>query len=227
MPMLTAAEGDDDGGPLWFPEDAPPPPAALALGAASAMLRPPAGVNGTRNILVVRVSAQNCANSYTKAELSDAWFGTDGDPVNARERFDACSHGKLLLVPAADTVNITDGVIDVVLDENITGMAGNTVKSMAHHSGQLSAADLEHDHIAYCIPPCSSSFLAFASLGMTVYYDWWCLSVSAQMHEIGHNLGLQHSGEDKADGTWRKYGDRTGCKNHDTVSGRPNAIFVL
>ena len=38
------------------------------------------------------------------------------------------------------------------------------------------------------------------------YNDHWCQSVSAQMHEVGHNLGLSHSGVNDED----LYGDETG-----------------
>ena len=43
----------------------------------------------------------------------------------------------------------------------------------------------------------TSNWIAYAYLDhwLSVYKDEWCTYHSAQMHEIGHNLNLQHSGE--------------------------------
>merc|ERR1711907_801894 len=54
---------------------------------------------------------------------------------------------------------------------------------------------------------------AFVNHYMSFYNSEWCRSVSAQMHEVGHNLGLGHSGKGSND-----YGDRTGIMGYSYFS---------
>jgi len=84
----------------------------------------------------------------------------------------------------------------------------------------------EFDLVLFCMPPgttatmnkatgiSSGSWLAYAvNLGSAAYFnDRWCSSVSAQMHEVGHNFGLDHSGEQSqaSSGVFQKYGDQSG-----------------
>lgn len=59
-----------------------------------------------------------------------------------------------------------------------------------------------------CIPPgTSGDWIAYAYINspLSVYNDNWCNSISAQMHEIGHNINLSHSGEGE-----NEYGDQSG-----------------
>lgn len=46
---------------------------------------------------------------------------------------------------------------------------------------------------------------AYLNQKISVYNDNWCLSLSGQMHELGHNLNLHHSGEGD-----EEYGDKSG-----------------
>ena len=43
----------------------------------------------------------------------------------------------------------------------------------------------------------STTWVAYAYIDhwLSVYRGLWCIRPSAQMHEIGHNLNLAHSGE--------------------------------
>jgi hypothetical protein len=51
----------------------------------------------------------------------------------------------------------------------------------------------------------SSSFCPPFFYRLSVYNNKWCTYMSGQVHEIGHNLGLAHSGEGTV-----AYGDQTG-----------------
>ena len=48
------------------------------------------------------------------------------------------------------------------------------------------------DHVMYCLPAATMSGIAYAYINSwnSVYSNQWCTYVSAQMHEIGHNLNL-------------------------------------
>lgn len=57
----------------------------------------------------------------------------------------------------------------------------------------------------------SSCRIAYAYINsyLSVYNDQWCNSPSGQLHELGHNLNLAHSGE----GT-NAYGDQSGMMGY-------------
>jgi len=62
-----------------------------------------------KTVLVVRVIATDGATTATEAELSDSVFGTDGDPVNLKSQYEACSHDKMKILPAPSRAGITNG----------------------------------------------------------------------------------------------------------------------
>jgi len=64
------------------------------------------------------------------------------------------------------------------------------------------------DLVMICLPPGQSDILAFAfnNSKYSFYNDEWCGYVDAQMHEVGHNLGLAHSGSLEEG----EYGDTSG-----------------
>merc|ERR1711971_566717 len=53
------------------------------------------------------------------------------------------------------------------------------------------------DHVMYCLPPSTMGGIAYAYINswLSVYSDQWCNYLSAQVHEVGHNLGYGHSNE--------------------------------
>ena len=51
------------------------------------------------DILVVRVVAADAAPSQSTAQISDSVFGTNGDSVNLRSQYSACSQGQLTMLP--------------------------------------------------------------------------------------------------------------------------------
>lgn len=54
---------------------------------------------------------------------------------------------------------------------------------------------------------------AYLNSWLSVYNDEWCRYPSAQVHEVGHNLGLNHAGE-----TTDTYGDQTGMMGYSYAS---------
>ena len=69
------------------------------------------GYESEKTVLVVRVIATDDATTATEAQLSDSVFGTDGDPVNLKSQYEACSHDKMKILPAPSRAGITDGKI--------------------------------------------------------------------------------------------------------------------
>ena len=77
-----------------------------------------------------------------------------------------------------------------------------------------------YDHVLVCMPPAvrdwtNPGWIAHAYLfgRVSLYADPWCAFPSAQMHEVGHNLGLGHSGRDA-----NHYGDETGLMGYSYQS---------
>ena len=62
------------------------------------------------------------------------------------------------------------------------------------------------DHVMFCVAPGAGSWLSTAGINWwsSQFNGKWALSLSAVMHEMGHNLGLIHSGLGDA-----QYGDLT------------------
>merc|ERR1712176_790967 len=76
------------------------------------------------------------------------------------------------------------------------------------------------DLVLFCQPPGSNfdgstSWIAWAYINgyQSSYNDEWCQSLSGQMHEVGHNLGLGHSGYGRDE-----YADTSGYMGYSNLS---------
>lgn len=63
---------------------------------------------GIKTVLVVRVVANDSSTTSSAYQLSDSVFGTNGDLVNLKTQYAACSHNQLQFQPATGT-GITNG----------------------------------------------------------------------------------------------------------------------
>merc|ERR1712226_39401 len=131
-----------------------------------------------------------------------------------KTQFSKCSHNNVNIVPAekdgfSTTAGGTEynGIINVEID---TKASQTESYNMINTAVALAESDLDgylndyFDLVMICQPPGTykgssdnTGWLAYAWVDyhISVYNDYWCNSVSAQMHEIGHNLGLLHSGK--------------------------------
>ena len=151
------------------------------------------------SLLVRRLDGNNQATGLNQAQLDDDVFG---DAVCLASRYDECSYGKLTMVKDA----IIDLEISEVADgqhykEVEYGIRNATIDRYGSYYDMYQAVDL----VMYCQPPGSHSldsngnerdWVAYAFINgfESFYNDVWCGYVTAQVHEIGHNLGLDHSG---------------------------------
>ena len=65
---------------------------------------------GTKTVLVVRVVANDSSTTASAYQLSDSVFGTNGDLVNLKTQYAACSHNQLQFQPATGT-GIANGTL--------------------------------------------------------------------------------------------------------------------
>lgn len=174
---------------------------------------------GIKKVLVVRADAKGSSTTASAATLSDKIFGTRGDTNTLKSQYMDCSHGKLELQPYVGMTEggtfVRDGVLDVSLDLNVPGSVRYTVEDAMEEAATKLVGSLskQFDHVMLCVPPGSSdgNWVAYGYINswLSVYNDDLCKSMSIQVHEIGHNLGLAHSGKDDI-----SYGDRSGMMGY-------------
>ncbi|KAL7447953.1 hypothetical protein ACHAWC_000232, partial [Mediolabrus comicus] len=159
---------------------------------------------GTKAMLAIRVIAADATTSASLAVIGDDWFGTSGDTVNLKSQYSACSYGALECNPASKTtstgVAVTNGVHELTISNSVTGVDKGVVEAAVVVAGysDLGSMRNQFDHVMLCLPPGTlGNWIGYAYVNhyLSVYNDDWCNNVSIQMHEIGHNLNLDHSGE--------------------------------
>jgi len=164
---------------------------------------------GPKTMLALRVIASDVSTTSTADKISDAWFGTSGERVNLKSQYYACSNGKLHCNPANQGSGTSRGVYTATINDRVNGTESGTIRkaAIAAAEAELGTLNPQFDHVMVCIPPgTSGNWIAYAYVNhwQSVYNNRWCDFVSAQMHEIGHNFNLAHSGETSA------YDDQSG-----------------
>lgn len=109
---------------------------------------------GVRSVLALRAIAADTSSAYSESQLSDDIFGTNGDPVNLKERTFACSHGKLDYAPASSASNgavVANGVHTVTISNNVNGAAQGTIFDAMKAQGDNDLGNLsQYDHVMIC-----------------------------------------------------------------------------
>lgn len=144
----------------------------------------------TKDVLVVRVTAQSVAVQHSSERLSEIVFGSYGTP---KAQFEACSMGKFILEPARGT-HIHNGVLDLHVPVNHYGKnALHYLEDIDKFLQPLVEKELDsYGHIMYCMPEGSKhrnkdEWSAFATVGHNrlVMNEPNCLFLSTQIHELG------------------------------------------
>jgi Gametolysin peptidase M11 len=163
----------------------------------------------TRTVVVFRLYSPTIGTpTVTNSELSKRIFTDTNSLTNHMAR---CSGGQQQLTPT------TYGVVDVYLDGVAKGASRSEVVNAAkkavlnHVSSRYTDFRQIANHIIFVVPDNGDGFVASAEIATQgqpaagTYRDTMAASISVLMHEIGHNLGLNHA-------TWNgaEYGDRTG-----------------
>ena len=162
---------------------------------------------GEKELLVVRIQASDSSTTASEEQLYRDIFAND---VTLTKQLEVCSHGQLTMKPATGN-NINNGVTTIQLNKVVGRTTDDVVKEIENKSASLLGRALnQFNHVMVCMP----NGIKKITLGevkdtwhayvpgehrhthfLTIYHDDWCSSVSAGMHEIGHNLGLDHSNE--------------------------------
>jgi len=197
-----------------------------------------AKTTGNLETLVIRVVDKDGLGPSTTKQLDDDIFT---DNVSLKTQFTKCSHNNINIERAdkqgfSTTYDGKDykGIIDVAISTRAIETHSYNMFNAAINAAETNLLNDEEeledffDLVMICQPrgtyrfngdQQSRSWLAYAFVDhwISVYNDDWCNSVSAQMHEVGHNLGLLHSGIRRE----REYSDTTGMMgfsyNYDDI----------
>jgi len=170
-------------------------------------------VTGSKKVLVVRANAKDHSTTADMATLSNNIFGTAGDTATLVSQYDACSYGQLTIEPYEQN----GGVIEVNINSEIEGVNKFRVEDLMTAAAAKVVGGLwQFDNVMLCLPPGTGNWIAYAYVGswLSVFNDDWCQQLSTQVHEVGHNFGLAHSGKNGDD-----YGDKSGMMGYSFKSG--------
>jgi hypothetical protein len=113
------------------------------------------------SLIVLYAIPRDASNTHrTSSQLANDVFGINvtetQDPVNARSQVLRCSGGKLNYVPACGTpeqscypianqsISFVNGVLQVPINYNVTGIASGTVKNWVEAEAQSECPSVSH-----------------------------------------------------------------------------------
>ncbi|GFH44784.1 hypothetical protein CTEN210_01258 [Chaetoceros tenuissimus] len=181
-----------------------------------------------RTVLVVRVVANNGETPQTVENLKEYIF--DMDKVSMSSQFAKCSHNQVSFIPTTNRngtggVNIVDGIVTVTIDANVEDgdvIVKQKIDDKLFDHFKTNRNNLA-DHVMYIYPDGVMAGIAYANVNgvLSVYSGDWGSSLTATLHEIGHNLNLHHSGK-----AGNEYADESGAMGYSIKRpGSPQMCF--
>ncbi len=160
------------------------------------------------NLKTIMVRIIDNQNRQPTKSISDLRNDVFLDSSCLKSQMEGCSHGKVTIAPHGGT-----GVFDLHVDHDLAeSNNGDVLHNKAFLAFQAQFGDpfdtSKFDLVMFCNPPQYTQIAgAWGQVNGPIsnYADDWCSSVAGQMHEVGHNLGLEHSGEGGD-----QYGDTSG-----------------
>ena len=173
--------------------------------------------SGTRTVLAVKIDAPDTETTSSANRISNKIFGTGNDEVNFKSQMLDCSFNKLNFEPFVGTtpndIDISNGVVSLTVPFNLLNaydwnVEGKLLDLIYEKFGDLKS---QIDHLILVLPKDSANFIAYGYSfdWLTVYSDEQVTYPGVVMHEIGHNLGLEHSAKGK-----NEYGDEVGIMGY-------------
>ncbi len=204
-------------------------------------------IRGVKRVLVVRISTIDFSYmpEVSGAQIRATLFGKKRGKVTLTRKYLECSYRKLKIRPFVGTtstgVNIPQGFTNVRLDrvqsdeveDLILNGGRNPLENKRNRDRVLSFCRIaaekrlgnlkeQFDHVLFILPRSLDGVLAIAIIGRwdSYYGGSWITRPSMSLHEIGHNLGLDHAGE------FNVYDDKVGYMgfSYDDTEG-PNMCF--
>jgi Gametolysin peptidase M11 len=190
---------------------------------------------GDKPILVVRVTdSTGRVYAHNAATMGDNIFGTNGDKVNLKSQMYECSLQQLNIIPGKTTDSygvergVAPGVVEVTIDvplENTRSVIRNAVTTKVQELLGITLPG-PYQQVMYnlhsCVQDCGWAAYAYINSWNSVYQAQYYYMVGVQMHELGHNFGLAHSGgldgQTYTDHTCLMVRHANGCFNQPTAS---------
>ena len=179
---------------------------------------------------------------HTKLQsvLFNGEVNENGALPSVQEQMLLCSADRVRLLPL-DVPNQEDNVVDVLVDQNLLNPADynewvevaaaiameGPLSSFSTGSFSSATAQIREvaDHVLVLLPEsfpsADTEFIATAEIlnRLSIYSVPWATSLSAYMHELAHNLGLRHSGDDRTLlNVGVEYGDTSGYMGQSVIS---------
>ena len=142
---------------------------------------------GTKHVLIFRITVEdgngyNAVPTKTPQEINDSIFGSNGDAVNLRSQYKACSYDQIDFVPAEDDIltslvsGSVEGVIDiqVTVDSFFPSVHTIDIENAVYEKAESKTEDgglgldlQKYDHVMLMVPPGarykgSTSWVAYA-----------------------------------------------------------------